>query len=136
MAATGLYAGERWAGVMWRADDFPWAAVAAACFGLLLIWESIRIITAKKDDEPLTVGKYRQELAANNLELQSIRDAATRLPMEPLGSDGATLGRLPDGANLVKLSDGSFRLALPIHLSANEIITIVDSVQLEKRDDG
>ncbi|MDE0276536.1 MAG: hypothetical protein OYH76_11630 [Defluviicoccus sp.] len=116
MVATGLYAGERWAGLMWG-DDLPWAALASACFGGLLLIEAYRMRRKTRDDDPATRGVMREVLAANNLELQSIRDAAQNLPMEPLGADGTTYGSLPNGTNLVKLPDGSFRLALPVRIA-------------------
>ena len=132
MAATGLYAGERWAGVMWAADDMPWIAIAAGCFGVLLIIESVRIFSAKKDTSLATLGDLKEWSVASNLELQSIRDAAEKLPMEPLGADGTELVRLPNNTNLVKLPDGSFRLALPVRLRASlDVVTLTESDDLK-----
>ena len=113
MAATGLYATERLAGVMWGADDFPWAVVAAGCFGVLMIWESIRIFTSKKDDAPVTVGKLNEALTARDLEIRSVRKTIEALDMKPLGAEGASVATLPNGTNAVKMPDGTIRLALP-----------------------
>ena len=48
---------------------------------------------------------------------QSLTKTLRNLPQTPLG-DGHTYARLPDGTNIVSMADGSFRLAIPIHLSA------------------
>ncbi|MDE0704305.1 MAG: hypothetical protein OXH59_11330 [Rhodospirillaceae bacterium] len=100
-------------------DDMPWLAIAAACFGTLLLIESYRIFKKTKDDDPATRGILREALEANSLELQSVRAAAEKVDMVPLGDDGTIFGKLPEGTNLVKLPDGTFRLAMPVRLSAS-----------------
>ena len=117
--------------------DIPWWVV----FALVIVASSllsILVTHSRKDDAPVTKGDLKEQLAANNLELQGIRDAADKLPMEALGTDGAECARLPEGTNLVKTPAGDFRLALPVNLGvsfgpATAVATF--GVALDKRKD-
>lgn len=125
MAATGLYAGERWAGVMLVTDNLPWLTLAAASLGVLMLIESYRAFTAKEGDKPATKqdvldlsGDVVAALAARDLALKKFKEIVSTLPSEPVGAEGAKLTKLPAGANLVEMPDGSFDLALPVRVSA------------------
>ena len=50
--------------------------------------------------------------------VRGLRETIRRFPQEPLG-DGHTYARLPDGTNIVSMADGSYRLALPVHLKTD-----------------
>ena len=71
------------------------------------------------DAAPVTKADLQEILAAHNQEIRDIRQVVNDLPMEPLGEDGTTYARLPDGANVVQLPDGTIRLALPVRIFAS-----------------
>ena len=62
--------------------------------------------------------ELREELDARDVQVRNLKDTAAKLVQKPLG-DGHTLARLPDGTNIVSMADGSYRLALPVRLSAD-----------------
>ena len=51
---------------------------------------------------------------------QSLTETLRSLPQMPL-DDGHTYARLPDGANIVSMADGTVRLALPIQVPAGRV---------------
>ena len=90
---------------------------------------------AGRGGEPVTLGDLKEQFAANNQELKSVKATIDSLPMEPLGTDGAEYAPLPNGTNVVKMPDGTVRLALPVRLGADLEITVGGSARLGKRDD-
>lgn len=102
---VGMGAGKMETGIPWWAI-FAGAIIFACAFGVFQAHE-------RKGDAPATVDAIKDAFAANSLELQSIRAAAEELDMEPFGDSGITSARLPDRTTLVRLPDGSFRLAMP-----------------------
>ena len=73
----------------------------------------------KRDAELVTTANFREILAAHNQEIRDIRLAVRDLPMVPLGTDGAEYAPLPEGTNVVRLPDGTIRLALPVRIFAS-----------------
>lgn len=92
--------------------DIPWWVVFA---GVILASCVIGTLTmhGRRDDAPLTLGDLKEQFAARDLELKSVRETIDGLDMEPLGTDGTEWAPLPDGTNAVKLPDGTIRLATP-----------------------
>ena len=110
LAAVAVGCGKMETGIPW------WVIFAAVIIFAALL--AIFTTHSRKDDEPLTRGSYKELLAANNLELKTFKSMVDDLPMEPLGTSGAKYARLPDRTNVVKLPDGTIRLAFPVQLSA------------------
>ena len=121
------------------APDIPWPIVGVCALIACSVWV-ILTKRSRQDDAPLTKGDLKEQLAANNLELQSIRNAAKKLYMEPLGTEGAEHAPLPEGAKLVKTPDGNIRLALPINLGMSFSGTATGAfkagITLDKGKDG
>lgn len=66
---------------------------------------------------------------------QNLHEAIRSLPQRPLG-DGHTYAELPHGTNIVSMADGSFRLALPVRLSARLRATVGGSADLKPPREG
>lgn len=56
--------------------------------------------------------------AVDTATAQGLKETIRKLPQHPLG-DGHTYASLPDGTNIVSMADGSYRLALPVHLETH-----------------
>ena len=80
---------------------------------------------AKVDEQLERLLAANESSVTRNLGVASFMEAAARLSMEPMGTDGAMWGELTKGTRLIYLPDGTFRLATPvdigpIHVSAGE----------------
>ena len=77
------------------------------------ITQTVNVQGASSTDERERL--LRNAIGAETVE--SLEKTIRSLPQKPLG-DGHTYAQLPDGTNIVSMADGSYRLALPVRLSA------------------
>ena len=81
--------------------------------------------------------KQRRKYGGITEEHVNLSEAFARLPKSDLG-EGATCGELPNGANMVRLADGSFRMALPVRVAAtgSSGFTTGSATLVKHNDDG
>ena len=106
-------------------EDVPqnvWLGIAASSLLFILVGDSIRWLLARRkaqaankaeEAEKQELRQLLRDLRSEDVTLKSIRSTVNDLPQEPLG-DGRTFTELPEGTNIVSMSDGSYRLAVPI----------------------
>ena len=70
----------------------------------------------RAEAERLAVQQDLRDIKSQNVTLKSITSAIKDLPRKPLG-DGHTYAALPNGTNVVVMSDGDISLALPVRIS-------------------
>lgn len=92
-------------------------AIAVVELGLLVmgsIWTFLyrRSLSGKMDALVEQQSESSSRAERQHQEYVDLSSAFARLPQSDLG-DGHRCGELPPGANLVRLADGSFRIALP-----------------------
>ena len=110
----------------------PWWVIVAITTVLGLPIGTITM-HAPKSGEPATkadLQNIEKLLDSRLFQVQNIKSAISRLPKEPLGSDGTTYTDLPEGSRIVTMADGSIRLALPVSLKLTSGGEISGSVSM------
>lgn len=108
---VGMGAGKVDAGIPW------WVIVA----GVLVFYAAWGVFTthSPKGDEPGTRRVIREELAAHNLELKSVKETIDSLPIESVGADGTRYAELPEGTQIAVRPNGTLRFAIPVDIRAS-----------------
>ena len=131
--ATGIYAAERWAGVI--VPDQPqwvWLGLVAGCILSVVVsdvFTSKRRAVKQREREAREqeILQRLRDLNAQNLTVKSVREVIDSLELRDLGTDGTQYAPLPDGTNAVKLPDGSIRLATPVRVEGIGVSIVMGS---------